>query len=81
MKRKILTTLGSVFIIFVCMITGAFIGMSIGGDIRPEIEFNGAYGYEAGGQIGELVGLVIGLYFGYRNFKALFRDNDNKSKI
>jgi hypothetical protein len=59
---------------------GAFIGMSVGGNIRPEIEFNSAYGYEAGGQIGELVGLAIGLYFGYRNIISVFRGKDSQSK-
>ncbi|MBP1919744.1 hypothetical protein [Youngiibacter multivorans] len=81
MKRKILTVLGSVFIVFVCVIAGAFIGMSVGGNIRPEIEFNGAYGYEAGGQIGELIGLAIGLYFGYKNIMAVFRDKGSQEKV
>ena len=80
MKRKILSILGSIFIVFAFIIARAFIGKGIGGNIEPEIEFNGAYGYEAGGQIGELVGLAIGLYFGYRNVRASFRDKDSQTK-
>ena len=42
------------------IIIGFFIGAFIGGNFMPSFQFNGVQGYEATGQIGAFIGVVIG---------------------
>jgi hypothetical protein len=50
---------------FVLGVIGLFIAMYIGGNYAEDFVFNGVRGYEATGQIGFIVGGVIGLITGW----------------
>ncbi|MBM7660505.1 hypothetical protein JOC85_001277 [Bacillus mesophilus] len=56
---KVLT----IYLIFVLALTimGFFLGMNVGGNHFEDFIFNGARGYELGGQVGGLLGLTVGL--------------------
>ena len=62
------TTLRVFFMIvigFVLGVIGLFIAMYIGGNYAEDFVFNGVRGYEATGQIGFILGGVIGLFSGW----------------
>lgn len=62
MFGKIIAGMISGILVFsVCAITGLVIGAFIGGNYMTEFQFNGAQGYEATGQIGEMLGAAFGL--------------------
>ena len=44
----------------VCAVIGLLVGAEIGGNYAQDFVFNGMRGYEAGGQLGFLVGFVVG---------------------
>ncbi|MBF7097769.1 prenylated flavin chaperone LpdD [Alkalibacter mobilis] len=46
-------------------------GMDIGGNIKLEIVFIGAIGYDVSGQIGGIIGMAIGIVIGFRILKKL----------
>lgn len=46
-------------------VIGLFISMYIGGNYAEDFVFNGVRGYEATGQIGFIIGGVIGLIMGW----------------
>ena len=48
-----------VIIAFIGGIIGLLIGMDIGGNYFTSFEFNGVRGYEATGQIGFIVGILV----------------------
>ncbi len=50
---------------FVLGVIGLFIAMYIGGNYAEDFVFNGVQGYEATGQIGFIVGGMIGLISGW----------------
>jgi hypothetical protein len=50
---------------FVLGVIGLFIAMYIGGNYAEDFVFNGVRGYEATGQIGFIIGGVIGLITGW----------------
>jgi hypothetical protein len=50
---------------FVLGVIGLFIAMYIGGNYAEDFVFNGVQGYEATGQIGFIVGSLIGLISGW----------------
>ena len=50
---------------FVLGVIGLFISMYIGGNYAEDFVFNGVRGYEATGQIGFIIGGVIGLIMGW----------------
>jgi hypothetical protein len=50
---------------FVLGIIGLFIAMYIGGNYAEDFVFNGVRGYEATGQIGFIIGGMIGLISGW----------------
>jgi hypothetical protein len=42
------------------MVVGGYSGMTYAGNFAPNFEFLGLRGYEAGGSLGALAGLVVG---------------------
>ncbi len=46
-------------------ITGLVIGALIGGNYLPDFSFNGVQGYEATGQLGLIIGVLIGVITGW----------------
>ena len=46
-------------------ITGLVIGALIGGNYLPDFSFNGVQGYEATGQLGLIIGVLIGVFTGW----------------
>ncbi len=50
---------------FVLGVIGLFIAMYIGGNYAEDFVFNGVRGYEATGQVGFIVGGIIGLISGW----------------
>jgi hypothetical protein len=47
-------------------VVGWIIGALIGGNYAEQLVFNGVRGYEATGQIGSMLGTLIGLISGWR---------------
>ncbi len=66
MGKTILRVFFTLVIGFVLGVIGLFIAMYIGGNYAEDFVFNGVRGYEATGQIGFIVGGVIGLFTGWR---------------
>lgn len=65
MGKTILRILFTLVIGFVLGVIGLFIAMYIGGNYAEDFVFNGVRGYEATGQIGFIIGGVIGLITGW----------------
>jgi len=65
MLRTILRVFLTLVIGFVLGVIGLFISMYIGGNYAEDFVFNGVRGYEATGQIGFIIGGVIGLIMGW----------------
>ncbi len=65
MFRTILRVSLMLVIGFVLGVIGLFIAMYIGGNYAEDFVFNGVRGYEATGQIGFIVGSLIGLISGW----------------
>ena len=65
MFRTILRVSLMLVIGFVLGVIGLFIAMYIGGNYAEDFVFNGVRGYEATGQIGFILGGVIGLISGW----------------
>ena len=54
-----------VFMIIIALVSGVLgllIGMLIGGNYAEQFVFNGVQGYEATGQIGFILGAMLGLF-------------------
>jgi hypothetical protein len=65
MGKTILRVFFTLVIGFVLGVIGLFIAMYIGGNYAEDFVFNGVRGYEATGQIGFIIGGVIGLITGW----------------
>ncbi len=65
MLKTVLRVFVTLVIGFVLGVIGLFIAMYIGGNYAEDFVFNGVRGYEATGQIGFIVGGVIGLITGW----------------
>ena len=65
MGKTILRIFFTLVIGFVLGVIGLFIAMYIGGNYAEDFVFNGVRGYEATGQIGFIIGGVIGLITGW----------------
>jgi len=65
MLKTVLRVFLTLVIGFILGIIGLFIAMYIGGNYAEDFVFNGVRGYEATGQIGFIVGGIIGLISGW----------------
>jgi hypothetical protein len=65
MGKTILRIFFTLVIGFVLGVIGLFISMYIGGNYAEDFVFNGVRGYEATGQIGFIIGGMIGLITGW----------------
>ena len=65
MLKIVLRIIAVIAIGFFLGIIGLIIGASIGGNYAEQFVFNGARGYEATGQIGFIIGALIGLISGW----------------
>jgi hypothetical protein len=65
MLKTTLHVFSTLVIGFVLGVIGLFISMYIGGNYAEDFVFNGVRGYEATGQIGFIIGGVIGLITGW----------------
>ncbi len=65
MGKTILRFFFTLVIGFVLGVIGLLISMYIGGNYAEDFVFNGVRGYEATGQIGFIIGGVIGLITGW----------------
>lgn len=69
----------SIIELLVRVIVGAFLGVVIGafigGNFMTDFQFNGVQGYEATGQIGILLGFLIGIIMGVRKALKTLRGN------
>jgi hypothetical protein len=66
MLKTTLRILASIAIGFVSGIVGMLIGALIGGNYAEQFVFNGVQGYEATGQIGFILFVLIGLITSWR---------------
>ncbi|MBB6444089.1 hypothetical protein [Bacillus benzoevorans] len=60
------------------MIIGSFIGMDLGGNYYGDFVFNGGRGYEAAGQIGAIIGGLLGAVCGLLLVLLIFRNKGNR---
>lgn len=60
------------------MIIGSFIGMDLGGKYYGDFVFNGGCGYEAVGQIGAIVGGLLGAVCGLLLVLFIMRIKGNR---
>lgn len=60
------------------MIIGSFIGMDLGGNAYSDFVFNGGRGYEAVGQIGAIIGGLIGAVCGLLLVLFIIRIKGNR---
>lgn len=65
MLKTVLRVFLTLVIGFVLGVIGLLIAMVIGGNYAEDFVFNGVQGYEATGQIGFIVGGMIGLISGW----------------
>jgi LPXTG-motif cell wall-anchored protein len=65
MGKTILRVFLTLVIGFVLGVIGLLISMYIGGNYAEDFVFNGVRGYEATGQIGFILGTLIGLILGW----------------
>lgn len=65
MLKTILRVFFTLIIGFVLGVIGLLIAMYIGGNYAEDFVFNGVQGYEATGQIGIILGSLIGLITGW----------------
>lgn len=65
MLKTILRVFFTLIIGFVLGVIGLLIAMYIGGNYAEDFVFNGVRGYEATGQIGIILGSLIGLITGW----------------
>jgi hypothetical protein len=61
MLNTLLRVLSIIIIGFVSAILGWLLGAWFGGNFAEQVVFNGVRGYEATGQIGAILGALIGL--------------------
>ena len=66
MFKTVLRVLLTFIIAFILGVIGLFIAMYIGGNYAEDFVFNGVQGYEATGQIGFILGALMGLIAGWR---------------
>lgn len=66
MFKTVLRILAVILIGCVCGVIGLLVGVLFGGNFAEQFVFNGVRGYEATGQIGFIIGGVIGLVAGWR---------------
>jgi ABC-type cobalamin transport system permease subunit len=66
MFKTILRVLAVILIGLVVGVIGLVIGILFGGNFAEQFVFNGVQGYEATGQVGLILGVVIGLLAGWR---------------
>jgi len=65
MLKTVLRVFLTLVIGFVLGVIGLLISMYIGGNYAEDFVFNGVRGYEATGQIGFILGTLIGLILGW----------------
>lgn len=65
MFKTILRVFGMIFVGFVSGCIGLMIGALIGGNYAEQFVFNGVRGYEATGQVGLILGALMGLLAGW----------------
>jgi LPXTG-motif cell wall-anchored protein len=65
MVKIVLKIISMIFIGVVSGIPGLVIGALIGGNFAEQFTFNGVRGYEASGQIGFILGVMVGLISGW----------------
>ena len=66
MSKTILRVCVTLVIGFVTGILGWIFGALIGGNFAEQFVFNGVQGYEATGQVGFILGALLGLVLGWR---------------
>lgn len=66
MFKTVLRILAVILIGCVCGVIGLLIGMLYGGNYAEQFVFNGVQGYEATGQVGFLLGALVGLVAGWK---------------
>jgi hypothetical protein len=66
MIKTVLRVIVVIMIGFVSGVTGMIIGALLGGNFAEQFVFNGVQGYEATGQIGFILGALIGLISSWR---------------
>jgi len=66
MLKTILRAFAVICIGFISGVIGWIIGALIGGNYAEQFVFNGVQGYEATGQTGFILGVLIGLISGWR---------------
>lgn len=82
MIRKVIAGfIGGILGFAIFSILGLIIGAYIGGNFMTDFKFNGVQGYEATGQIGAILGAIIGVSLGMFIVIAIAnRDKDLKSE-
>ncbi len=66
MTKTILRILAVLVIGIIAGVVGLIVGALIGGNFAQQFVFNGVQGYEATGQVGFLIGAVVGLAAGWK---------------
>ncbi len=76
MWKMMLRLLAVLFIGLVFGVIGWIVGALIGGNYAEQFVFNSVRGYEATGQLGFILGVLIGVFFGWWIF---FKKNSSWS--
>lgn len=69
--------MGAIIAVYTSVFLGALAGMDRGIS-NPQMQFNTAYGEQAGWKIGELVGLAIGIILAFIIVKSTFKNDGDK---
>lgn len=77
MKKIILFLIASFSVTFICAIAFLLLGMNIGGNFFTDFEFMGARGYEAAGNVGFFVGILVGIILSIIGFFIVFEADSN----
>ena len=65
MLKTVFRVLVTLVIGYVSGVTGWIVGALIGGNFAEQFFFNGVQGYEAAGQVGFILGALLGLILGW----------------
>lgn len=78
-KKIIIFLIASFAVTFICSIGFLLLGFSIGGNFLTDFEFMGARGYEATGNIGFIIGIIVGLVLSVIGYYIVFEADRNWS--
>lgn len=76
--KRLVQIMGTLLGCLVGFVIGLIVGMQLGGNHFVNFTFNGVRGYEAVGQLGSIIGSLIGGFLGYGLFSIPFKKKQDK---